>query len=305
MNSPALRVIVFEREGVTPAAPIVVRDELQTGVLVERLLSIARSSGSPDLVLEAHRAAGNCSFATGQFVQADAHFKESISLYDQKRHADHQFRFGVDPYVGAAAVSGLNAMMLGRAEEAFELGRSAIETAEAREHPFSLCRALIYTSLVRQIQNDVDGLGALTQRLVGVAALHRLRQWQIGGSIMRGWWLFCKGEDRESGLEMLTMGVAGWRATGALNTDAYFTSLLAQAHLARGDCEAAVAATARALDTARSTGEVWWMPELLRLHGAAIRMRGRSEDADVCDHSNPRALDGPGDVPPLLRRALP
>jgi class 3 adenylate cyclase/tetratricopeptide (TPR) repeat protein len=249
--------------------------------LCERLLSIAHASGSPDLLLEAHRAEGNCWFAAGQFSRADAHFKESFSLYDEARHADHRFRFGVDPYVGAAAVGGLNAIMLGRAEDAFELGTRAIETAEARQHPFSLCWALIYTSLVRQIQNDVSGLGVLTQRLVEVAALHRLTQWQIGGSIMRGWWLFCSGADREGGLEMLTTGIVGWRAMGALNSDPYFSSLLAEAHLTCGDCEAAAGVSARALETARSTGEVWWMPELLRLHGRAIRMRGRSEDAEV------------------------
>ena len=249
--------------------------------LSEQLLSIARGSGSSDLLLEAHRAAGNCFFLSGEFARADAHFRESLALYDEKRHADHRFKFGVDPYVAAASVCGLNTVMLGHGEEAFELGRSAIETAEARDHPFSLCWALIYSSLVHQIENDVDGVGALSERLVDVAEQHRLAQWQIGGAIMRGWWLFCSGEDRVGGVEMLAAGVARWQAIGALNSDAYFSSLLAESHLARGDWEAAASVTARALETARSTGEMWWTPELLRLHGAAIRMQGRSGDSDA------------------------
>jgi predicted ATPase len=247
--------------------------------LSERLLSIARLSGNTDLLLEAHRAEGNCSFIAGQFVRADAHFKESLSLYEKEKHADHRFKFGVDPYVGAAAVAGLNAIMLGRTEEAFALGRNAIEAAEAREHPSSMCWALIYTSLVRQIQNDVDGLGQLTRRLVELATLHRLRQWQIGGAIMHGWWLFCSGEDPDGGLKMLATGVVEWRAAGALNTEPYFLSLLAEAHLACGDYEAAAKVVASAIDTARSTGEVWWMPQLLRLQGVAIEAQRRCGDS--------------------------
>jgi class 3 adenylate cyclase/predicted ATPase len=245
----------------------------------ERLLSIARASGSADLLLEAHRAEGNCAFIAGQFVRADAHFKESLLLYEEDKHADHRFKFGVDPYVGAAAVAGLNAIMLGRTDEAFALGRNAIEAAEARGHPSSMCWALIYTSLVRQIQNDVDELGLLTRRLVELATLHRLRQWQIGGAIMHGWWLFCSGEDPDGGLKMLATGVVEWRAAGALNTEPYFLSLLAEAHLARGDYEAAANVAASAIDTARSTGEVWWKSQLLRLQGVAIEAQRRCGDS--------------------------
>jgi tetratricopeptide (TPR) repeat protein len=256
-------------------------DVKRASELSKQLLTIASASGSDDLALEAHRAIANCRFVMGEFASADAHFKESLALYDEKRHADHHLRFGVDPFVGAASVCGLNTVMLGRAEEAFELGRRAIQVAETRDHPFSLCWALIYTSLVHQIENDIDGVGALSERLVELAERHRLTQWQIGGAIMRGWWLFASGKDRVGGLEMLATGVSGWQAIGALNSDAYFASLLAEAHLSRGDYETAAAITVRALETARSTGQMWWTPEVLRLHGEAIGMSGRSEDGDV------------------------
>ena len=88
---------------------------------------------------------------------------------------------------------------------------------------------------------------------------------------MHGWWLVCSGEDPGGGLKMLATGVVEWRAAGALNTEPYFLSLLAEAHLARGDYEAAANVVARAIDTARSTGEVWWTPLAVATPGGRDR----------------------------------
>jgi predicted ATPase len=68
-----------------------------------------------------------------------------------------------------------------------------------------------------------------------------------------------------------------------IDTEPYFSSLLAEAHLARGDYGAAANVAASAIDTARSTGEVWWMPELLRLQGVAIGTHRRCGDSAIIE----------------------
>ena len=65
---------------------------------------------------------------------------------------------------------------------------------------------------------------------------------------------------------MMREGLAGWERMGAVSFRAYYMSLLARAYLHDGAREQARMVLDAALALTEPRGDVWWVPELRRLH---------------------------------------
>jgi class 3 adenylate cyclase/tetratricopeptide (TPR) repeat protein len=242
--------------------------------LAGELLSIAEASANPALLLEAHRAVANCAFQKGEFTRASGHFNISLKYYDGTLHAAHRFTFGVDPFVAASSMAAMNAFLLGDTEAAMLFNERGVAASETLGHPFTLCWALNYSLILLQLSGRTEDVGVLAERVIEVTEHHRFPFWQIGGKIMQGWWLHITGKDRASGIKMMTQGVDSWERLGAIAFLAYYTSLLVDAHLSEGDHSTATSIATKSLQTAQTKGEMWWVPEILRLLGAAARLSG-------------------------------
>src|SRR5262249_18939181 len=104
-----------------------VRSEITTAVaLSEEMLASARESDDADLLMEAHRAVGNCRFMLGDFAEAMTHLELSSSLYIPRLSAAHRLTYGIDPLVGATTQQAVVAALLGDIERAGALSEDAI-----------------------------------------------------------------------------------------------------------------------------------------------------------------------------------
>jgi class 3 adenylate cyclase/predicted ATPase len=266
-------------------------DVAEASELADELLSIAEASGNPAFLLEAHRAIANCAFEKGEFTRATRNFDTSLSYYDKTFHASHRFMFGIDPFVAASSMAAMNAFLLGDAKKAMRIDEKAVVASETLGHPFTLCWALNYSAILQQLSGRTPDVKALAERIIELSNHFRFPFWKNGGTIMQGWWLHSTGKDCATGIKMMTEGVASWERLGAIAFLAYFTSLLVDAHLKEGDHATATSILLKALQTAQTKGEMWWVPELLRLFGVATFMDGKKHEPPAVKSIMAQALE--------------
>ncbi len=236
------------------------------GDLSREMLSIARGQVDPALLLEAHRAAGNCRFLAGEFTKASRHFCRALALYRPALHHSHRFAYGTDPFVVAASMGGLTAFLGGEPEQGLDLMARAVEAAEELDHPYSVCWALALACVLHQIVGDIAQVAEYSQRQLASARLHGFAFWELGPHIMLGWCASVQ-HGGGAGIAQMQEAIEAWRTSGAEAYLPYHLSLLASAHLRGGEPARAQAVLEDALRTAEGNGELWWKSELLRLRG--------------------------------------
>jgi class 3 adenylate cyclase/tetratricopeptide (TPR) repeat protein len=101
------------------------RGELdQSDEISDELFRIARKLNDPELILQAHHAAGPMRWARGFYSEASKHFESCLALYDEEHHAQHRYRYmGHDPAVCAMAVGASIKWALGYPGQAAGLER--------------------------------------------------------------------------------------------------------------------------------------------------------------------------------------
>jgi len=242
-----------------------VRAELATaGGLSREMLGVARQEVDTALLLEGHRAAGNCRFLGGQFRKANWHFGRTIALYRTEQHHVHRFEYGADPFIVAASMGGLGQYLRGETEQGLDLMEQAVGAAEELDHPYTVCWALSLGCVLYQINDDIPRVDEYSQRQLGLAQRHGFVLWENAAQIMLGW---CAAVRHGGGTGPLQAAIDVWVKTGAEAYLPYHLSLLADAHVRCGTPAAAQAVLDDALQKADRHGELWWKSELLRLRG--------------------------------------
>jgi tetratricopeptide (TPR) repeat protein len=99
-------------------------------------LFLREATAQPDCPesLMAHRVSGATCFHFGDFAGAHKHFRKTIELYDQTRHADFANRFGQDPRASAEIVEAVTLYVLGRVDDALRLADRALGDATSAAH---------------------------------------------------------------------------------------------------------------------------------------------------------------------------
>ncbi|MDI2077389.1 MULTISPECIES: AAA family ATPase [Bradyrhizobium] len=266
-------------------------DMIEASEIAGELLSIAEANPDSSLLVEAHRAVANCAFQVGELTRAMRHFEVSMSYYDRKLHASHRFTFGVDPFVAASSMASINLFLLGETEAALNMEKRSILESENLDHPFSRCMSLNYSLVLLQLTGQTEEVLVQAEKLIELSSQQRFTFWRTGGAIMKGWWLHATETNAALGVKMMTEGIGTWERLGAFAFLAYFTSLLVRAHLKDGDHESASRIVMKAIETAEQKREMWWVPELVRLHCSAIRMRGHIKECQTVETSLCRALE--------------
>ncbi len=244
-----------------------VRGKLHTASDLSReMLSIAREQVDPALLLEAHRAAGNCRFLAGQYIKANRHFGRTLALYQPDLHNAHRFDYGTDALVVAAGVGGLSAYLSGDPEQGLDLMARAVEMAEELEHPYSICWALALACVLHQIAGDIARVDEYSQRQLASARHHGFALWELAPLILLGWCASVR-QGGGAGIAQMRKAIEAWRTSGSECYLPYHLSLLASAYLRDGEPARAQLVLEEALRTADGNGELWWKSELLRLRG--------------------------------------
>ncbi len=100
------------------------------------------------------------------------------------------------------------------------------------------------------------------------------------GRVLRGWSLALLGE-QDQGIREIVGGLAASRGTGARMDDPHYLALLGEAYLRAGAVDAGLAAVAEALELSRRERSLFYEPELLRLEGGLLAVRGDDAGAEA------------------------
>jgi class 3 adenylate cyclase/tetratricopeptide (TPR) repeat protein len=231
--------------------------------LAQRQLEIADESGSRFARLRGHGTLGMALFYRGDGRTALEHFAASLDHY---RPGDfHVVTFGVghDQGIFARGMGGWAQWWLGRPDAALEQIEIAVAEAEQLGSMLTLAMARHFLCMVRQLRREHEA--ALEQAQINAAFAGELGfvMWQ-GGALVTG------GTERArlgdaAGLEEIGRGVALLSDAGSRSGTSSAFAMLAEAHHAVGDTQAALGTVEAALQLTHDSGEAYWDAELTRL----------------------------------------
>jgi class 3 adenylate cyclase/predicted ATPase len=249
--------------------------------LSERLLRMTEREGDDGSRLQAHHSGWATRYWAGDQAKAREHADAGRRLYDPKKHASHRFAYGGhDPGVCAGYCGAQSEWLLGYPETALASITGSVALAEGIAHPFSLCMALTFSSVLylnrREPERALRQLGAAE----ALAAEQRLSLIYEPG-VLRGVGLLGQGAIDEATVR-IREGVANWTRLGRTILLPYGLAFLAEGLARNGDRTAALAALREGLETARATGEQHWDAELHRLTGTVLLAQNKLNESQAC-----------------------
>jgi predicted ATPase len=155
--------------------------------------------------------------------------------------------------------------MLGYPDRSVEEVRAAVGSAEALGHPLTLAQTLCYCTLIHIFRHEPSAAADYAGRALRICEEQRIAQYNAFALCADGWALSVSGES-EKGLAQIGQGLDGY--LGA--PQHVLLVLQADAQLAIGKPEAALASAAAGLKAVEKTGGAPLEAELYRLRGEAL-----------------------------------
>ena len=230
----------------------------------EEAMRVAERLDEPARLVGGHMALGSSLYFQGKLEPALAHFRQGFELFDPNM----QFANwpGSHPGVQCQFFPMLICWMLGYPDRSFEELRKAVGGAERLGHPLTLAQTLSFVALVHIFRHERSGAADCAERALRICKEQRIVQWQAFALCADGWALAVSGE-WEKGLAQIGQGVDGY-SLGA--NQHILLALQADAQLAIGKPEAALASVAAGLKAVEKAGGAPLAAELHRLKGEAL-----------------------------------
>lgn len=238
------------------------------------MLALARPTGDPDLLIEAHHSLWATLFARGELAAVGEHAARALALYNRERHAPLAAVYGNhDPAVCALGHAAWALELAGEPEQAARRSAEAAALARTLGHPFSEAHALLYAARLHQFRGDWQATGDRSEAAAALARERGFPQLQAWADVTGGWALAESGKAGE-GLARMRDGIGAIRALGSEEFKTYFLGLLAAALARAGEQSAALAALTEALGALERSGERFYAAELHRQRGELLLATG-------------------------------
>jgi predicted ATPase/DNA-binding winged helix-turn-helix (wHTH) protein len=175
-------------------------------------------------------------------------------------------------------------------DQAVRTAESALEAARATNHALTLCNALAHSGC--QIALYVGDL-AVAERSVTTllehSAKHALTMWNALGRCLKGTLLLARGDI--AGLALLQTAVDWLRDGGFGLPYPVYLGTLVQGMATAGQTNDARMAVDEALERCERGGELWCLPELLRIKGEFLRLEGAADAVEAAEENFKQALE--------------
>lgn len=221
-----------------------------------RLDALASERGDAGVQVAADAMRGMSLWVDGHYARARAAFDAVLAGYDVRRDADHRRILGLDTRAWTmAALASVRWCMDDDPQAALALARDAVYSATCLDHLPTLGVTMMYLARTYQLAGDRDAALALSEAILRLSEVHRLRAVGHYAAIIRAW---AQG-DRAGVVAHLD----AQRQSGGLLGLTYYASLLAELDAAHGDYGAALARIEQCLASCESTGERYYEAQLL------------------------------------------
>ena len=258
--------------------------------LGERLLRMARQTGKPAWLVEAHLALSASLYYQGDLEAARVHQEQALVFYHQEMREEPVYDHVVDPGVRALNFLAWTLWQQGYPDQSGKRSQEGIALARKYTGGSSLALALSHTGLLHQLRRDATLTRQYAEAAISLAAEQGMPIWLAWGTILRGSALTQQGSVEE-GIAQIREGLAGYRATGAEMGYSYFLALLADGYRQAGETDAGLGVVDEAMEMVSRSGEHCYEAELYRVKGLLLGASSdrsgdaaRAEEAEACFH---------------------
>ena len=230
----------------------------------EEAMRVAERLGDAARLVGAHMALGVTLYFQGKLEPALAQFRRGFELFDPNM----QFPDwpGSHPGVQCQFSLALISWMLGYPDRSLDELRAAVRSAETLGHPLTLAQTLCCAALVHIFRHEPSAAADYAGRALRICEEQRIAQYHAYALCADGWALGVSGES-EKGLAQIGQGVDSY---GLGASQHILLALQADAQLAIGKPEAALASVAAGLKAVEKMGGAPLEAELYRLRGEAL-----------------------------------
>src|SRR5262249_47090235 len=209
-----------------------------------------------------------------------------------------------NPLVTALGASGVSLSLAGRLEQGWDHAAQALARAEESNQLGLFTFTLLYAEIVKHLRGEYDEVGQLAQQMEMLAREHEFPLAVTLGTLLHGGMVVRRGVP-EQGMELLTTGLAQYRATGAQLLVPYFLSFLAEGYTRKGQIAEALQVVNDALNLTATNLDVFWEAELYRLKGELSLQSGQVADKSKTSHNQSRHVRSPRPAVPHTQPPAP
>jgi predicted ATPase len=177
--------------------------------------------------------------------------------------------FGYDQRIRALVALARALWLRGFSEQALRTAQQAIDEAERRDHPVSVCISLIYAAPVFLWRGDLERAADFIERLIAYAGRYSLAPYRAVGMALKGE-LAVTRDQAGSGLILLRNALETLHAERHNILATVFASALAEGLRKTGQFDEALVIINGAVAQAASCGATFDMAELLRINGQIL-----------------------------------
>jgi len=230
----------------------------------EEALRVAERLGDAARLVGGHMALGVTLLFQGKLEPALPHFRRGFQLFDPNM----QFPDwpGSHPGVQCQFWPMLISWMLGYPDRSLDELRAAVGSAETLGHPLTLAQTLCFAAHVHIFRHEPPAAADCAGRALRICEEHRIGQYHALALCVNGWALGVSGES-EKGLAQIGRGLDSY---GLGLWQHILLALQADAQLAIGKSEAALASVTAGLQAVEQMGGSPLEAELHRLRGEAL-----------------------------------
>jgi class 3 adenylate cyclase/predicted ATPase len=251
--------------------------------IADRFLQLSKGQADTGPALIGHRMLGTSFFNLGRTTEAVAELEQALALYQPDRHAGLAYQYGQDQRASGLTVLAQAQWQLGFPDHARAAVDEAIAHGRRSSHANSLAYALYWGGIVLEyFLGDLDMVEQHARELADLFDRHGMAMWQAYAHVAVGWRRARAGEAVTS-ITMIEKGLTGLEATGTVYWRPFQLLLLADAHVAHGAIDNALAVLDEALAVSVRQKELWLEPELHRRRGGVLLNRtARVAEAQAC-----------------------
>ena len=215
-------------------------------------------------------------------VEASEQLQWAIDQYPVVSRCKDMIRLGGDVRASALSHNTVNLLSQGLLDAASRAARSAIEEARGTNQPFVLCVALWAAGFVSLSLGELDRANDYGEELVDLAYKRALRPFYAIGLCLSGS-LAAKRGGPETVIGPLRSGLAEMQETRYLLFYPCLRTELAAALGAIGRFDDGLTEIDEVLHFAQHADYRWFVPEILRVKGELLALRGFDDPAPIED----------------------
>jgi predicted ATPase/DNA-binding winged helix-turn-helix (wHTH) protein len=249
--------------------------------VAEQAIAVARAAKSTAGLVITDWMLGVSHHLVGNQAAAQRHCEGGMGNAVELGQLNANF-FGYDHRIRALVALARALWLRGFSEQALRAAQQAIDEAERRDHPVSVCISLIYAAPVFLWTGDLGRAEDSIERLIAYAGRYSLAPYRAVGTALKGEVAVTR-DEAGPGLILLRDALETLRAEKHTILATVFESALAEGLRKTGQFDEALTTINGAVARAASCGATFDMAELLRIKGQILATMPQSDRTSAVD----------------------